>query len=421
MDAAARRPAATASMIVRGPGDDVAAGEDARPARGQGLRIGDDPGPAADLDAGALGEDRRIGLLADRDQDRARGQLPRLARPRPRRAAVGAGRLVRAQDVAAKGHDRRVPSDDLGRCQAVDDDDALTLGCLDLLVLGRHVATTSSIDDRDRRGAASSGRARRVHRRAATADDHHVARQARRLAEVDLLEEQRRRDDAAQLVARDAQAAALGRAGREEDRLEALALEVGQAEVAAHRRVQPQLDPDREDPRDLLLEHIARQPIFGDPDRHHAARHGHRLEHGHGVAEAGQVPGRGHAGGPATDDRHALRAPHRRRLDLGERAVLGRESLERPDRDRLVQHPAPAGALARRRADPAADGRERIDLGRDGVGLVVASGADQADVPPRVGAGGTRALARSDRGWVAHRRPSTSRPATAAVATACAT
>ena len=70
----------------------------------------------------------------------------------------------------------------------------------------------------------------------------------------------------------------------------------------------------------------------------------------------------------------------------GRRAVLGREPLEGPDRDRLVERPAPAGRLARGRADPAADRGERVDLGRHGIGVVVATGADEADVATGVGA-----------------------------------
>ena len=71
----------------------------------------------------------------------------------------------------------------------------------------------------------------------------------------------------------------------------------------------------------------------------------------------------------------------------GQAAVLGGEALERPDRDRLVEDAAAAGAFARRGADPAADRRERIDLGGDRVGLVVAACADQPDVSAGVRAG----------------------------------
>ena len=149
--------------------------------------------------------------------------------------------------------------------------------------------------------------------------------------------------------------------------------------------------------------------------------HGHRLEHGDGVAEAGEVPGRRHAGRPAADDRDPLGAAHRRRLDLGQRAVLGREALQRPDRDRLVQHAAPAGDLARRGADPAAHRRERVDLGRDGVRLVVASRrrSGRRTGPRRCPRGTPPGRARS--GSAARRRPSSSRPATAAAASASAT
>ena len=64
--------------------------------------------------------------------------------------------------------------------------------------------------------------------------------------------------------------------------------------------------PESEDPLDLLLEDLARQAVLRDADGHHAAGHGHRLEDGDRVAEAGEVLGGRHAGGAAADDRDLL-------------------------------------------------------------------------------------------------------------------
>ena len=88
--------------------------------------------------------------------------------------------------------------------------------------------------------------------------------------------------DPAEVVAGDAEAPALGGAGGEEDRPVALLLEVAQGEVATHGRVEAQLDAEAHDALDLLLEHGPRQPVLGDADGHHAARHRHRLEDRHG-------------------------------------------------------------------------------------------------------------------------------------------
>ena len=283
-------------MIVLGPETTSPPAKMPGAAGGQGPRVGHDAGPAAHLDARALGEDRRVGLLADRHEDRGGRQLHhRIRHGRPDGAAAVdlAGRSLLG---AAEGHDRAVAPDDLGDRQARPDRDPLALGRLDLLLLGRHVGPAAAVGDRDRRGAAAEGGAGGVHRRAPAADHHHGAREPGMLAEVDLLEEEGRGDHAGQAVAGHAEPAALRGAGGEEDGLEAFALQVAEREVAAHRRVEPELDAEADDPLDLRLEDLARQAVLGDPDRHHAAGHGHRLEDGDRVAEAGQVVRGRHAG-----------------------------------------------------------------------------------------------------------------------------
>ncbi len=89
-------------------------------------------------------------------------------------------------------------------------------------------------------------------------------------------------------------------------------------------------------------------------------------------------------------------------------AMLHRKALDRADGDRLVQYAATARGLAGRRADPAAHGREGVDLGGDGVGVVVAARSHEADIAAGVSAGGAGLLAGRDRrrlGIVDHRRP----------------
>ena len=180
-----------------GAGDDVAAGEDPGAAGGERPRVGHDAGPAADLDPGALGEDRRIGLLADGDEDRRGRQLARRTgrapRRRPPRSASPVGRML----VAADRDDGAIAPDDLGRRQALGDHDALALGGLDLLLLRRHVRAAAAVDDRDRRRRRCAARSGprpspccRRPRRSRRPDRLRV------LAEVDLLEEPGRRDDA---------------------------------------------------------------------------------------------------------------------------------------------------------------------------------------------------------------------------------
>ena len=376
------------------PGHDVAAGEDAGPARGERPRVGHDAGPAADLDARALGEDGRIGLLADGDEDR-----------RGRELLVGAGdRLPGCSPVvaraggrsgldAADAGDRAVAAHDLDRGKTGPHDDPLALGRLDLLDLGRHLRATAPIDDGDRGSAAAPGRSRGIHRGAAAADDHGRTVQARLLAEVDPLEEERGRDDPRGVVTGDAEPPTLRGAGREEDGSIALLLEVAEGEVATHRGVQPEVHAQTDDPGDLGLEDVARQPVRRDADGHHPARDRHRLEHRDRIAQPGEVVRRGHARRPAAHDPDLLGPPDRRGVDRRQMAVLGGEALERADRDRFVEHAPAAGGLARGGADPAAHRRERIDLRGDRVRLVVPLRPDEPDVPAGVRAGRTGDLA----------------------------
>src|SRR5664279_914600 len=162
------------------------------------------------------------------------------------------------------------------------------------------------------------------------------------------------------VVAGYAELAAAGRACGQEDRV-VLGLEIGQGEVAAHGVVELELHAQTHDPLDFLPNHGSRQAVFGDADGHHAARYGHRLEDGHEIAEAGQVVGGRHSGRSAADDGDLLLAPLLRRDDGRKLARLGRETLEAPNGDGLVQGAASTGRLTRGRTDPAANGRERVD------------------------------------------------------------
>ena len=223
-----------------------------------------------------------------------------------------------------------------------------------------------------------------------------------------LLEEQGRGDDPRGIVAGHPKPPALRGPGGEEDRAIALVLEVAEREVAAHRGVEPEVDAEPDDPGDLVLEHVAGQPIRRDPDGHHPAGDGHRLEHRDRVAEAGEVVRRRHAGRAAADDPDLLGPARGRRLDRRELAVLGGESLEGPDGDRLVEDAATADRLAWSGADPTADRREGVDLRRDRVGIVISPGADQPDVATGIRARRAGDLAGrlgGDRTSLLHRAP----------------
>ena len=135
------------------------------------------------------------------------------------------------------------------------------------------------------------------------------------------------------------------------------------------------------DPLDLTGQHLARQPVLRNADTQHAARDRQRLEDGRLVADQRQLSRRAQPGRATAHDRHALvvkdgHGLHRSRVTN----LVGDEALEPRDRDRLVQPPACAGALAHVRTDAPANRGEGVGLGGDAVGIVEALLPDQRDV-----------------------------------------
>ena len=141
--------------------------------------------------------------------------------------------------------------------------------------------------------------------------------------------------------------------------------------------VQLELDAHRQDPVDLGIEHVARQPVGRDAEAHHAAGHRPGFEDRHLVAEAAQVVGGGEAGGPGADDQNALAGGLGGRVEgpaLLDRLVAD-EALDRVDADRLVELPAVAGGLAGVVTDATHDRRERVVLDDLVPGALVALAA----------------------------------------------
>ena len=200
---------------------DVAAGEDPGVAGRERPRVGDDAGEGADLDAGALGQDRRIGLLADRDEDRRRrdrrprcpGPAPR-PRGRPGARPVGACSAIRTPVVVPSGATTSVTTVPIRKAMPSARAASTSSAWAGISANPRRYRTVTDL------GAAAQGGPRGVHRRAAATDDDDRAGQPWLLAQVDLLEEDRGRDDAAGPVAGHAEPPALRRAGGEEDGLD---------------------------------------------------------------------------------------------------------------------------------------------------------------------------------------------------------
>ena len=132
-----------------------------------------------------------------------------------------------------------------------------------------------------------------------------------------------------------------------------------------HAGVQPQFHPQIHDVLHLPIHDPGREAVLGHPHAQHTAGHGQRLEDGDPVPEFTQVLGGGKSAGAPADDRHALLVPAlgrlRRHPGLGV-DLIGDETLQGPDVDRLVQFAPVAGILAAVIADTAADAGEGIVL-----------------------------------------------------------
>ena len=249
---AARRPAATASMIVLGP---VTTSPPAKtPGRPVARVRGSAAIPAQALVSmpGALGQDRRVGLLADGHQDGV-GRHDRVRAgdrgPDGRPPSDGAGRRLLGHPEPAT---RPSTTEDLGDGHADPDLDALAPGGFDLLDLGGHLLEPAPVEDRHGVGAAAQGGARGIHGGAAATDDDDAADEPRGLAEVDLLEEDGGGDRLREGRPRGRRGdGSCGAPVARKIGLEALRLEVVEGEVATHDRVEAKLHAQPDDPVDL--------------------------------------------------------------------------------------------------------------------------------------------------------------------------
>ena len=173
----------------------------------------------------------------------------------------------------------------------------------------------------------------------------------------------------------------------DDDRVVALA-QLLERDVAADLDVVVELHAVLGDPVDVELDDVARaagRP--GTPMRVVPPPDGKRLVDVDLVAPAAELLGGGQAGRPGADHGHA--ATGRR----GDDDVVGhvvavvpvdQEALHGADGERLVDVGAAAGLLAGRRADVAADGRDRVRVAGEDVALLEAALGGQHQVAPAV-------------------------------------
>ncbi len=142
--------------------------------------------------------------------------------------------------------------------------------------------------------------------------------------------------------------------------------------------------PEGDDPVDLRVEDLARQPIARDRVSHHPSGLLGYVLHRHLVTCQRQLVGRRETGRPGADDEHVPAG--RRRVDAHRPAMSDRlvaeEPLDRVDADGVVEVAAVAGRLARVVADPAHHGRKGVDLHDRAPGGLVAGTAGLREVEP---------------------------------------
>jgi hypothetical protein len=133
--------------------------------------------------------------------------------------------------------------------------------------------------------------------------------------------------------------------------------------------------PQPDDPIDLVVQHVPREPIGRDAVAHHPARLRARVANLDLVAELRQVIGRRQPARATADHQHPLAARRCRRL---ERPVMlarqiAEESLHRVDRDGAVEvRPITAG-FARVVAHPSMDRGKRVVVHEHAPGSLVLS------------------------------------------------
>ena len=127
-----------------------------------------------------------------------------------------------------------------------------------------------------------------------------------------------------------------------------------------------ELDAERLEVLDILVDDLLRQAVLGDAVAQHAAVRVQRLEDRHRVAQLREVAGHREAGRARADDSDLLLAPHLGRGGLAAVPVLalpvGDEALQPADADRVLMGEEHAArlALVLDRADAAADRGQQV-------------------------------------------------------------
>ncbi len=338
--------------------------------------------PAVELQADVALDPGKGVLLPDGDEDVVAGDVDvRLAG----RHELAAALLVLLRRNLFEGHAGQATclmGEGL-RHQIVENRDALMHRVLLFPGRGLHLLKAGADDDGDLLPTKASRGTATIHRRVAAAEHDDAPPDALHMAEGDGGKPFDADMDVCRrfLAAGYVEVAAARRAGADEDRVVPLRQQCLQA---AHAFVQPCRDAEAKNIAHLFVDHLLRQAEARDLGADHAAGLGVVVIDHDLVADRRKVACDGEGGRPAADAGDALAVSRlgRARQARGDVAfVIGRDTLQAADRDRLLLHPAaPAGRLAGAVASAAENAGEDVGPPVDHVGLGVAALRDHADV-----------------------------------------
>ena len=271
------------------------------------------------------------------------------------------------------------------------------------------------------------------------ADHHHLATDIQRLAQRDRPQQLDPTVDPRPLLAGQPHRSR-GFRPHGDDHRRILAPQIGQRNIAAHRRVAADLDSQRFDHSDLPRDQLTGQTVSRHTPCQHARRHRLGLEYHRAESHQRQIVRGGQSRRSGSDDRDWL-APNRRKLarhsglqqrghllrvsrhggDVGlnriqhrvrgpyvRSGLLAHKPFERADRNRAIRsdktpvviHPRhlapPACRFAGRPADAPADRRQGIRAASDQIGLLETAFGDRPHVAPRIRMHRTRHLTRDE-------------------------
>ena len=272
---------------------------------------------------------------------------------------------------------------------------ALRLGAGNLLVLCGHVRHATAVDDGDLLRAAAHARARDVHRDVAAAHDAHaLSGVVGHLSVAHGPQHLHGGLDAVGVLALEPELLVGVGADRQVHGIVLLA----QCRDVRHGRVELDVDAAVQDPPDLVLQALAREPVRRDAVAQHAAKVVALLQDRDVVPHEREVVGAAQAGRAAAHDGDPLSGGLRHAGGVVPLHVLARVALDGADVHRVVHHAAAAVHLARVLAHEAADQGQRVVLPDEPHGVGVPAGAHERDVARDVDAGRASGHARHELG-----------------------